>query len=318
MEMDFRHLKYSPLEYLLAERQPAWVKYQTLVRILGKPSSDPEVRKWKRERDASPVVHDLRARQNPDGSFACIPWIHLHHYYFHRMLEMGYGMEDPTVRRSVENLLDYQVPTGGYRHPHGKMIDPSTSRDRWTPCVTGYVTNALMDLGLTNHPSVQRALRVMHQGQKENGGWICDHVGKRAPYCIWSGTPWVFACLAHAGLIKKTHAITRRALAVFAKHKDKIIRHGYHRDHYYRCDEALLIPALRATGLTLRHPLVGDLYESFVEKQQPEGFWQFKAGGGHHRSNPKADDAWYTIEAVVALGCATGTETVSDRACRGM
>ncbi len=318
--------KYEPLEYLLADRRPAWVKYQTYVRILGKPQDDPDLVRWKEERDASAVVREIRERQNDDGSFACMPWIHVHRYYFHQMLEMGYGLEDPTVRKSADNLLNYQLPGGGYRHPHAKMIDPSTSPDRWTPCVTGYVTKALMDLGLTNHPSVRRALRVMHEGQKDSGGWICDHVGKRAPYCIWSGTPWVFACLAHAGLINKTHALTKRAVALFSRHKDKIIRHGYHCDHYYRCDETLLIPALRAVGLTPRHALLADLCESLLEKQQPDGSWRF---GGRPRPDSQRLDsasevtpshtlpprrqhfvrlysarevtAWYTIEAVAAL-----------------
>ena len=219
------------------------------------------------------------------------------------------------MRRAADNLLNYQIPGGGYMHPHGRKVNVPTARFGWTPCVTGYVTKVLMDLGLGNDSRVRVALEVMRTGQRENGGWICNHVGQRAPYCIWSGTPWVFACLAHAGLITKNSRIAHRALGVFGRHKEKIIRHGYHRDHYYRCDEALLLPAFCAIGLSARHPLVKDLRESLIAKQQPNGCWLF--GGRHPHHQPRSiqrmqqqngsrllrgtPSAWYTIEAVAAL-----------------
>jgi hypothetical protein len=287
----FQFLPYDPLQYFLSPRRHPWVKYQTLVRILGKPRNDAEVLAWQERRDASKVVQGVRARQAEDGSFRCMPWIHVHKYYFHQLLEMGYDLEDDTVRRSADNLLDYQLPGGAYRHPGAKMVEPSKCGGSWAPCVTGYVTMALMNLGLKDDPRVAAALQVMYEGQRENGGWICEHIGRRHPYCIISGTPWVFACLSHGGLIDEEHPITQRALAVFGHHKDRIVRHGYQRDHYYRCDEALLIPALCTVGLTRDHPLLADLYAALVVKQQPGGYWPYDG-----RPSP-----WYTLEAVWAL-----------------
>ncbi len=290
-----KRVKARALEYLLAPRRPAWVKYRTLVDVCGRPANDREVREARGKRDASAVVARIRARQARDGTFRCMPWIHVHRYYFHRMLEMGYGMEDATVRRSARQLLDYQLPDGAYTHPHATFADPSKSRQGWAPCVTGYVTKALMDLGLGGDKRVRRSLRVMLEEQRDNGGWICRHVGQRAPYCILSGTPWTFSCLAHAGLVDKSNPIAIRAVAVFDRHKEKIIRHGYHRDHYYRCDEALLIPALVAAGFTTRNRLLSDFAKALAKKQQSNGAWAFRG-----KTSP-----WYTIECILALESAS-------------
>lgn len=113
-------LKYDPLHYLFGPRQPAWIKYQTLVRILNKPADDTDVIHWQRKRDGSAMVKRIREKQLPSGAFPCMPWMHIHKYYFHRLLEMGYGLEDETVKRTTDNLLDYQLPDGGYMHPTGR------------------------------------------------------------------------------------------------------------------------------------------------------------------------------------------------------
>jgi len=88
----FANLKHDPIQYLMSSRQPAWVKYQTLVRLLRRPLDDQDVVQWRKERDASAVVHRVRSLRAPDGSFPCMPWMHVHKYYFHQMLEMGFGL----------------------------------------------------------------------------------------------------------------------------------------------------------------------------------------------------------------------------------
>jgi hypothetical protein len=284
-------LKYDPIPYLLASRRPAWVKYQTLVKIIGKSEDDPEVIHWREKRDTSAAVARLRAKQAPDGSFPCFPWMHIHKYHFHQMLEMGFGLEDATVRLSAENLLNYQLPDGGYMHPVGHRVNVPDPVVGWAACVTGYVTYALMQLGFKDDHRVAAALNVMLRKQRDNGGWICNTVGENAPYCILSGTPWVFRCLAEAGMIGKRSRITERALEVFSRHKQKIIRHGYQDDHYYRCDETLLLPSLYAIGFTKRHHLIRDFRRSLIEKQQPDGSWLFR----------RKPSPWYTIEVIQAL-----------------
>jgi len=77
-----RTLKYDAVEYLMAGRRPAWVKHQTLVRVLGRQSDDPEVAEWQEKRNSSHVVKVLRGKQLPDGSFPCMPWRHVHTAYW--------------------------------------------------------------------------------------------------------------------------------------------------------------------------------------------------------------------------------------------
>ena len=284
-------LKHDPVQYLLAPRRPVWVKYQTLVRIVGRSADDPQVVHWREKRDSAAIVARIRDKQASDGSFPCMSWMHIHKYYFHQLLEMGFGLADATVKRAAENLLNYQLPDGAYMHPCGRRVNVPDPKVGWAACVTGYVTHALMQLGFRDDHRVVAALNVMSTKQRDNGGWICNTVGRDAPYCIVSGTPWVFRCLAEAGLIDEKSEITQRVLRVLKRHKRKIIRHGYQKDRYYRCDEALLLPALRAVGLSTRNHLVRTFTQSLVDKQQPDGSWAFR-----NKSSP-----WYTLEVLEAL-----------------
>lgn len=283
--------KYDPIPYLLSSRHPAWVKYQTFVRILERPEDDEEVVRWRDKRDSSAIVARIRKKQAPDGSFPCLPWMHIHKYYFHQMLEMGYRLEDITVKRAAENLLNYQLPDGAYMHPVGRKVNVPSAKIGWAACITGYVTHALIHLGFQKDRRVEISLNAMLNKQRKNGGWICNTVGQDSPYCIKSGVPWVFRCLAEAEFIDKKGPITKRVLKLISRHEKKIKRHGYQRDHYYRCDEALLLPGLYAVGLTDSHQLVRDLRQSLIDKQQPDGSWYF-------RGKPSS---WYTIEALTAI-----------------
>lgn len=108
--------------------------------------------------------------------------MHIHKYYFHQMLEMGFGLEDTTVRRAAENLLNYQLPDGAYMHPCGRRVNVPNPKIGWAACVTGYVTHALMGLGFRDDHRVEPALNVMLAKQRDSGGWICNTAGQDAPY----------------------------------------------------------------------------------------------------------------------------------------
>jgi len=285
-------LKHDPIAYLFGSRRQAWVKHQTLVKILEKSANDPEVEHWKEKRDTSAIVARIRKKQMPDGSFPCLPWMHVHEYYFHRLLEMGYGFEDETVRCATNNLLEYQLPEGGYMHPTGRKVNIPDPVVGWAPCMTGYVTKALMDLGLGEHPSVVKSLQIMRDRQTYDGGWICreGHCVDECN-CIISGTPWVLACLSTARMVSAKDPIGQKAIRLFSRYKQKIMKHGYMDDRCFRCDEALVLPSLHRLGLSKRHPLLKDLWKSLVNKQQPDGSWLF-------RGKPSP---WYTIEVLLAL-----------------
>ena len=113
--MVLSNLKYDSIKYLMGSRHPAWIKYQTLVKILDRSENDPEVKLYKEKRDRSAIVRRIREKQHQDGSFLCMPWMHIHKYYFHQMLEMGFGIDDVTVKNCVENLLlRKQQPNGSW------------------------------------------------------------------------------------------------------------------------------------------------------------------------------------------------------------
>lgn len=289
----FRNLRFDPLNFLLSARQPAWVKYQTYFRILDKEQDDPDVICWRKKRDESAVVTNIRAKQDKEGWFPCLPWMHIHKYYFHRLIEMGYGLEDDSVKKAAENLMDYQLPEGGYMHPTGPRVNMPNPQEGWAACATGYVTKALIDIGLRDHPKVIKTLDVLLNGQKYNGGWVCQRGGPCVDEssCIISGSPWSFSCLVEAHLINMDNPVAQKAIGMFARYKKDIIRHGYKKDRCYRCDETLLIPSLHGLGISKRDSLLRDLIGSLINKQQSDGSWHFR---DRHSS-------WYTIEALIAL-----------------
>ncbi len=289
--MELSLLKYDPIPFLMGPHQPAWVKYQTLVKILQRPKDDSEVIYLREKRDNSANVVRMRIKQNQDGSFPCLPWMHIHKYYFHQMLEMGYNLEDFTVSKAAENLLNYQLPNGGYMHPCGRYVNEPDPKVGWAACVTGYVTFALIELGFQNDYRVKSVIEFMYNEQRQNGGWICNTNGVYSPYCIKSGTPWIFLCLAVSGRINKNSQVAQKTLAIFKKHKNKIIRHGYKRDRFYRCDESLVLPALKLMGMTKKSDLIKDFTRSLIKKQEADGSWHFC----------EKPSAWYTLEVLKAL-----------------
>ncbi len=275
----------------MSSHQPAWVKYQTLSTVLQRSQDDEELINFKIKRDKSAIVTRIRVKQNKDGSFPCLPWMHIHKYYFHQMLEMGYDLDDPAVKKGANNLLNYQLPDGGYMHPCGRYVNEPDPKVGWAACITGYVTHALITLGFKSDPRVKSAIKIMYTNQRDNGGWICITSGKYSPYCILSGTPWVFLSLAKSGWIKFNDEATEKTLDIFKRHKEKIIRHGYQRDRYYRCDESLVLHALSSVGLPKEDRLMKYFIDSLLQKQSSSGFWYFKG----------KPSAWYTLEAINVL-----------------
>jgi hypothetical protein len=291
----FPYLQYDPIAHLMASRRPAWVRYRTAVDVLGGDPDDPAIASLREKRDTSAAVRRIRAKQSPDGSFLSMPWRHTHKYDFFQLVQMGYGLEDETVRRAVDSLLADQLPGGGFnsdrRTAKGREWPNENRPGNWTPCMTAFVTHTFLDLGMEHDEAVGRLLELLTGSQREGGGWICNRGARSHPYCIYGGTGWSFAVLTRTGDIRADSEGLKGLLGILEKHKEKIARHGYQRDLACRCDAALLLPALRRVGLTLDDRLCGDLYWSLVRRQQPDGSWAFAGKTA----------AWYTLEVVKAL-----------------
>ncbi len=302
----FPYLPHDPIDYLTAPRRPDWVKYQTLVCVLGTDANAQEVEILRTRRDSSASVKRLRSKQLPDGSFPCSPWRHVHKFYFNQLVQMGYSLRDPTVRSAVDSLLKDQLPGGGYnpdaRTAKGAELPLRRQAGNWSPCMTAFITNTFLDLGMRYDEKVERLLEMLQDNQRESGGWICRRSENDAPYCILGATGWAFVVLTRADVLRSGSESLTAVLCILEKHKNKIARHGYHRDMCYRCDEALLLPSLSRLGLTMNDSLFRDLYLSLVNKQQSDGSWAF---GG--KTSP-----WYTLEVVKALQAIEGNR-VSDR-----
>lgn len=289
---------YDPYNYLMDSRRPAWVKYQTLVRLMKRPSDDEEVIHWQQKRDGSHQVAQLRGKQLEDGSFPCMPWRHVHAFHLNMLLFMGYDHSDETVANAISSLPKYQLKEGGFnsdlRKPDGSIVF-SRLKDGQLDCLTAFVAHILLDLGLEGDSHFQNLINILRNRQLENGGWICNRNKTDAPYCILAAIPWCFSVFSKLeGKISRNWL--QPTIEIIEKHKLKIQKHGYQRDICFRCDEAILLPALSTLGFSMNDKLLRDLFHSLVKKQKPDGSWCF-------RGKPSG---WYTIESVAAIQTAVG------------
>ena len=262
-----------------------------MISLLTRDEADGEVVRWRQARDASPLVRRLRAKQLSDGSFPAMPWRHTHTYEFNQLVLMGFGLEDPTVKRGVESLFRDQVADGGFNVDRRTARGVEKSRGGWHPCTTVFMTKTLLDLGMRKDPRVKALVALLKRSQQDSGGWICQRFERRSPYCILAATPWALSVLAASGLQGRMGGAARSAVELIERHKRQIMKHGYQRDLCYRCDEALVLPSLQRLGLDMEDRLFADLHKSLAAKQTADGHWCF-------RGKPSA---WYTLEAAAAL-----------------
>jgi hypothetical protein len=92
-------------------------------------------------------------------------WRYSHTYEFNQLILMGFGLDDPTVRCAIENLLNDQVAGGGFnvhrRAAEGVEKNNRSKSNYGNPCVTAFTTNALLDLGMHNDPRVETVLTLL-------------------------------------------------------------------------------------------------------------------------------------------------------------
>jgi hypothetical protein len=156
-------LNADPTDWLLVEDNPS-VRYLTLVDILGRPASDPDVLKARRDIMVKGIVPQILAKQEKEGY-----WVNPEKLYVSKykgtvwqliiLAEHLADGEDERIRKACEFLLDrsqdrmsggfsmhYSTKTSGGRH--SEVI----------PCLTGNMVWSLIRLGYLRDRRVQRGI----------------------------------------------------------------------------------------------------------------------------------------------------------------
>ncbi|HWQ20884.1 MAG TPA: hypothetical protein VN455_13975 [Methanotrichaceae archaeon] len=202
-------LNSDPTTWLLTEDNPS-VRYLTLVDLLEKPASDPEVAKARQEIMAKGVVSQILAKQEDEGYWGDPDRLYVSKYkgsvwQLIILAEHLADGEDKRIKKACEFLLDrsQDQESGGFSMHHSTKAGGGRHSEV-IPCLTGNMVWSLIRLGYLDDPRLQRGIGWIARYQRfddaiENPpkGWPYD----RYEMCFGRHT-------CHMGAVKALKALS--------------------------------------------------------------------------------------------------------------
>ncbi len=316
------------LEWLLDEAEPS-IRYRTLVDLLERPATDPDVVRARAEIPRRGWASEILAAQRPDGrwtdsanlytpKYLCTNWMLL------ILADLGMTRDDPRIARSCGLWTKtFQRPDGGFAPGLGAQSHL---------CTTGNAVRALVQFGYGSDPKVRRAVRWMVDHQAKLGGWSCFGSGRNLdswePMSAFAAMPrgeWTLEI--QEAVERGAEFFLSRELHLQGDHYEPWYRFHYPIHYYY--DLLVGLDFLTALGYgadpRLRHAL-----EVLERKRGRDGRWRLDAvhpdveGGMREwmEAHPKQRPTPFSLEEVgrpskrltltglVVLGRARGTLAV--------
>jgi hypothetical protein len=166
------------IHWLLEEDNPS-VRYRTLKEILDFKDDSPEIIQAKSAILQSLPVRSLLDKMHPDGY-----WLQKNprtqrvvgdgveygsfgttHFCLAYLSELGMDRTNPLVQKAAERYLGLQQANGDWLRHYS--------------CLQGYNIRTFVRLGFKEDERVQRAMGLLCQTYREDGGYLCDiHEGK--------------------------------------------------------------------------------------------------------------------------------------------
>jgi len=164
------------IEWLLDSDEP-WTRFRTLIDLLGRRASDPEVCSAREEMIQHPKVTELLAsastwgddpfKRHNDAAFAI--------YKISTLADFGLHADDPDMDGVLEKIFAHQAPEGAFQ----TVVNiPKTfggdGEDHWTwiLCDSPTLLYSLLAFGLGGDPRVQKAIEHL-AGLVDENGWRC-------------------------------------------------------------------------------------------------------------------------------------------------
>jgi prenyltransferase beta subunit len=140
--------------------------------LLGRPESDSQVARARRDIGRVGWAHDILRQQLPDGQWDS-PGTSARDLYLPKYIaanwrllvlsDLGVSGDDPRVRKAVALFLKrYGGPYGGLGTRRGSEV-----------CFTGNAVRMLVRFGRLDDPRVRRSIDWLVRSQKADGGWHC-------------------------------------------------------------------------------------------------------------------------------------------------
>jgi hypothetical protein len=217
----------DPTDWLLETDNPS-VRYLTLVEIVGRPTTAPEVTEARAAIMRTGVVPRILACQNPDGS-----WDRPDRPYHAKyrgtvwqliiLAELCADGSDERVRRGCEFVLErlQDTSSGGFSMNHAVRTGGGRHREV-LPCLTGNLAWSLLRLGYGDDARVARAIDWIVRYQRFDDGVLDPPSGW--PYDIYEMCWGRHSC--HMGVVKALKALAEIPTSERSDDARRVIDHG--------------------------------------------------------------------------------------------
>jgi hypothetical protein len=244
------------------------------------------------------LLHELTGLQNRDGGW---PWqfqggepsgVGATARVLELLLKTGLERGSETCSQAVSFLLSLQREDGGWaENPELSDLIPKdwiwVSTAGSMTHITGDVINALIEAGESSNPSTARAVAFLKKTQNEEGGWP-SHLGSDYTHGTdIAGMDVIVKALLGAGEPKDSQ-VFKRAIEVVVRERE---------DWKLPVCGASVLNLFTKLGFGPDHEYVRELAETLIEKQRPDGGWNWV---GDLPSNPA--QTVYTVKQLKKCG----------------
>ncbi len=163
------------MAWLLDPKDP-FIRYPTLVDVLGRPRDSKEAVEARRRISSHPIFKRIMSAQSKSGYWPRIdtcdsPRFRGALWALTLLGEMA-AIPDSPIKKECERFLNLHQ-TGSGAFSYDSRLKVSTQHDE--PCLTGNMARTLIVLGYYEDPRVKKAVDWMPEAQLEDGGWNCDY-----------------------------------------------------------------------------------------------------------------------------------------------
>ena len=201
-------LKSEVLDWLLEENNPS-VRYFTLVDLLDKPGSDPDVTRTRQDIMQGKVVSKILSRQENNGHWEAPEQFYTAKYkgtvwQLIILAELGAESENEQIRKACEFILDnsQEVESGGFSFRNSKA--GGGTRSTVIPCLTGNMLWSLIRFGYLDDSRVQSGIDWITTYQRFDDG--INKAPKGWTYDKWDMCWGKHSC--HMGVVKTLKALS--------------------------------------------------------------------------------------------------------------
>lgn len=277
-------LEFIPIDWLLSG--DPWVRYWTLIDILGKGEADLEVITTKASIHSHKLIKQIFDKQNKDGYWGNPKDIHTWwpkkdttFWILGLLADLGLTKEDERIERACEYVFSTQLASGGFG-----CAPPPTPYD----CFTAILTESLARMSYLNDSRLEKAYNWLGTRQRLDGGFWCKNTGlpggprAHEPSCAFA-TVFTLGAFAQNPDLRKSKAATRsvefllkcwenRGKMKYAGH-DSEIGKGWEKLKYPFTDYRILkyLDVLSQFELTKDHPRMNEMVELVIQRPNENG-----------------------------------------------